>query len=299
MANYANKNDLTLLAQGIRDRLVIDTNTESQALALSSDYPNCVFYTSDTRAIIVGGAVYGRGSTLSAAFRLVADTSGQATWDTNCIYLVPTGTSGQFSMYSYNGGAWVLVSTQTINVSPAAADVTYDLTNTPTLGNGNVQSAIEATLQAIKEEKWEFMRESIPASTLTSLVGSRQQNKCTYNTTTAVTQTSTAWGIFWGLGQLPKGTLIHMSATYSTAHALRFAISDASPEDYYTNNSNSIVGFQFDELLYNETKKVNDVWFELPRTTYISYSRCTSNVTQSLSIQYYVPDYYKKLHESS
>ena len=119
-----------------------------------------MYYTSDTHKIVVGGNVYcdiesigeatcgeiiadifGEGD-FSSAYEFAADTSGQADWDTSKIYYVPSSTAGMYNIYSYTNGAWSY--TQSSSSPIPAANVSYDKTNTPDLGNGNVQSAIEA-----------------------------------------------------------------------------------------------------------------------------------------------------------
>lgn len=141
---YANYNDVLQLTEGIRDRLVIKDKTEAQALVASASYPHCVYYTSDTHCIVVNGQIYGRGAELGSTFGFATDTSGMATWDTNKLYITPTSTSGTYQVYSYENNSWEMPGTITIDIPVSADAITYDLTNTPDLGEGDVQSAIEA-----------------------------------------------------------------------------------------------------------------------------------------------------------
>lgn len=140
---YLNGGGVSDLINGLQGLFANTTKTEAQAIAAASTTPNTVYLTSDTHNIVMGGAVYGRSAYSSSAFAFASDTSAISTWDTSKIYLVPTATSGVLQVYAYNGG-WT--ATGTISLTPAtnAGDITYDLTNTPGLGTGNVQSAIEA-----------------------------------------------------------------------------------------------------------------------------------------------------------
>ena len=152
---YADKERLTSLAQGIRDRLLIKDKTEAQALVLSVTYPNCIYYTSDTHCIIVGGHVYGRSNQVSADAPFaylpadVSSPSADPQFDGNhdTIYIQPikTGTdAGKIKLWWYVNGAWTSTDTLDLVLPTDAEDITYDLTNTPDLGSGDVQSAIEA-----------------------------------------------------------------------------------------------------------------------------------------------------------
>lgn len=270
--------------------------TEAQALALASDKPSTVYLTTDTHSIVSGGVVYGRGSQMTNAFRLVSDTSGQSSWDTSCIYLVPTGTAGQFTAYSYSGSSWSNVGTQSLSVVQQASGVTFD-NSTVNLG-ATVQAAIDALATTAK---WELIRNIFPPQKISSYwsLSSIVRPAALNASGVVITQSSTAWGIYYSLVPIPKGTLVHMTVTYSTAHALTFAISTSSPQDYYTEHSNSLIGYEADDVLYRATVKVNDVYFELPYDGYVIYSRCTSNVTVSLSLDFWPLDQYRRLIETS
>lgn len=271
------------------------SKTESQAIALAADKPSTVYLTTDTHSIVSEGVVYGRGSQMTNAFRLVADTSGQSSWDTSCIYLVPTGTAGQYTAYSYSGSSWSNVGTQTLSVVQQASGVIYDNTGTPDLG-ATVQAAIKDIATTVK---WNFIRDVFPSVNISSYWSlSPIVRPAALNASgVVITQSSTAWGIYYSLVKIPKGTLVHMTVTYSTAHALTFAIGTSSPQDYYTSHSNSLIGYAADDVLYRATVKVNDVYFELPYDGYVIYSRCTSNVSVSLSLDFWPLDQYKQLLE--
>ena len=152
---YADKEKLTSLAQGIRDRLLIKDKTEAQALVLSVTYPNCIYWTSDTHNIIVGGQVYGRSNQVSADAPFsylpadVSSPSADPQFDGNhdTIYIQPIKTgadAGKIKLWWYVNGAWTSTDTLDLVLPTDASDITYDLTNTPDLGSGDVQSAIEA-----------------------------------------------------------------------------------------------------------------------------------------------------------
>lgn len=140
---YLNGAGLANLLDGLHALYANKTKTEAEAVALATEKPGTVYLTTDTHAIVSGGEVYGRGHEMTPAFRLVADTSGQASWDTSYIYLVPTATAGQFTLYSHNSGSWVAVATQSLSIVISASGVTYDRTNTPNVGSGDAQTAIE------------------------------------------------------------------------------------------------------------------------------------------------------------
>ena len=152
---YADKERLTSLAQGIRDRLLIKDKTEAQALVLSVTYPNCIYWTSDTHNIIVGGHVYGRSNQVSADAPFsylpadVSSPSADPQFDGNhdTIYIQPIKTgsdAGKIKLWWYVNGAWTSTDTLDLVLPTEAEDITYDLTATPDLGEGDVQSAIEA-----------------------------------------------------------------------------------------------------------------------------------------------------------
>lgn len=144
---------LTAFAQKIKDTFGIKDKTEAQALVLSSTYPNCVYYTSDTHCIVIGGNIYGRGEQIVAsnfAF-LPASEPGPGHdptfQDTTKIYVQPDSSNpGYFKLWWYlqSDLTWINGGSFPLDIPLTAEDISYDLTPTPDLGTGDVQSAIEA-----------------------------------------------------------------------------------------------------------------------------------------------------------
>ena len=151
--NY--KESITALLEGLKGIFENKTATEASAIAQAATKPSTIFYTSDTHAIVVGGKVYGRSNQVSAdapfAY-LPADVSSPAAdpqFDGNhdTIYIQPIKTgadAGKIKLWWYVNNAWVSSDTLDLVLPTDAEDITYDLTNTPDLGSGDVQSAIEA-----------------------------------------------------------------------------------------------------------------------------------------------------------
>lgn len=195
---YADKERLTSLAQGIRDRLLIKDKTEAQALVLSVTYPNCIYYTSDTHNIIVGGHVYGRSNQVSADAPFaylpadIASPSADPQFDGNhdTIYIQPIKTgadAGKIKLWWYVNSAWTSTDTLDLVLPTEAEDITYDLTNTPDLGNGDVQSAIEALDGKVEQVKEDVVRTGY-------LIASWEDDKILTSTTYAVGSTIGEWG---------------------------------------------------------------------------------------------------------
>ena len=195
---YADKERLTSLAQGIRDRLLIKDKTEAQALVLSVTYPNCIYYTRDTHCIIVGGQVYGRSNQVSADAPFsylpadVSSPSADPQFDGNrdTIYIQPIKTgsdAGKIKLWWYVNGAWTSTDTLDLVLPTEAEDITYDLTNTPDLGNGDVQSAIEALDGKVEQVKEDVVRTGY-------LIASWEDDKILTSTTYAVGSTIGEWG---------------------------------------------------------------------------------------------------------
>ena len=195
---YADKEKLTSLAQGIRDRLLIKDKTEAQALVLSVTYPNCIYWTSDTHNIIVGGQVYGRSNQVSADAPFsylpsdVSSPSADPQFDVNhdTIYIQPikTGTdAGKIKLWWYVNGAWTSTDTLDLVLPTDASDITYDLTATPDLGSGDVQSAIEALDSKVEKVAEDVVRTGY-------LIASWEDDKILTNTTYAVGSTICEWG---------------------------------------------------------------------------------------------------------
>ena len=195
---YADKERLTSLAQGIRDRLLIKDKTEAQALVLSVTYPNCIYYTSDTHCIIVGGQVYGRSNQVSADAPFaylpadVSSPSADPQFDGNhdTIYIQPIKTgsdAGKIKLWWYANGAWTSTDTLDLVLPTDASDITYDLADTPDLGSGDVQSAIEALDGKVEEVKEDVVRTGY-------LITSWEDDKILTSTTYAVGSTVGEWG---------------------------------------------------------------------------------------------------------
>ena len=150
--NY--KESITALLEGLKGIFENKTATEASAIAQASSKPSTIFYTSDTHAIVVGGHVYGRSNQVSADAPFaylpadVSSPSADPQFDGNhdTIYIQPikTGTdAGKIKLWWYVNSAWVSTDTLDLVLPTEASDITYDLTATPDLGSGDVQSAIE------------------------------------------------------------------------------------------------------------------------------------------------------------
>lgn len=151
--NY--KESITALLEGLKGIFENKTATEASAIAQAATKPSTIFYTSDTHAIVVGGHVYGRSNQVSADAPFaylpadVSSPSADPQFDGNhdTIYIQPIKTgadAGKIKLWWYVNGAWVSSDTLDLVLPTEASDITYDLTNTPDLGSGDVQSAIEA-----------------------------------------------------------------------------------------------------------------------------------------------------------
>lgn len=152
MGQYANIDTLTAFAQKIKEMAVRD-KTEAQALVLSTSHPDYVYYTSDTHCIVKNGQIYGRGEQIVASNFAFLPASEQAPGldptftDTTKIYVQPdTATPGNFKLWWCVPGTttWVNGGSFPLDIPLTAEDISYDLTPTPDLGTGDVQSAIEA-----------------------------------------------------------------------------------------------------------------------------------------------------------
>ena len=168
MATYTNyKDSITAVISNLKTLFGNTTMNEAQAIAASSTKPNTIFYTSDTHNIVLNGQIYGRSSQVTAnAFAYlpasVPDPSGDPSFgDTTKIYIQPTSTAGVMRLWWYIDGTWVSTDTMAMSVPISAEDITYDLTNTPDLGEGDVQSAIETLSDETlgkNEEVWVNMQ---------------------------------------------------------------------------------------------------------------------------------------------
>lgn len=194
--NY--KESITALLEGLKGIFENKTATEASAIAQAATKPSTIFYTSDTHAIVVGGKVYGRSNQVSAdapfAY-LPADVSSPAAdpqFDGNhdTIYIQPIKTgadAGKIKLWWYVNNAWVSSDTLDLVLPTEAEDITYDLTNTPDLGSGDVQSAIEALDGKVEEAKEDVVRTGY-------LIASWEDDKILTSTTYAVGSTIGEWG---------------------------------------------------------------------------------------------------------
>ena len=165
--NY--KESITALLEGLKGIFENKTATEASAIAQAATKPSTIFYTSDTHAIVVGGQVYGRSNQVSADAPFaylpadVASPSADPQFDGNhdTIYIQPIKTgadAGKIKLWWYVNGAWTSTDTLDLVLPTEASQVTYDLTNTPDLGSGDVQSAIEALDGKVEEVKEDVVR---------------------------------------------------------------------------------------------------------------------------------------------
>ena len=194
--NY--KESITALLEGLKGIFENKTATEASAIAQAATKPSTIFYTSDTHAIVVGGKVYGRSNQVSAdapfAY-LPADVSSPAAdpqFDGNhdTIYIQPIKTgadAGKIKLWWYVNGAWTSTDTLDLVLPTDASDITYDLTATPDLGSGDVQSAIEALDGKVEQLKEDVVRTGY-------LISSWEDDKILTSTTYAVGSTIGEWG---------------------------------------------------------------------------------------------------------
>ena len=194
--NY--KESITALLEGLKGIFENKTATEASAIAQAATKPSTIFYTSDTHAIVVGGQVYGRSNQVSAdapfAYlpAVVSSPSADPQFDGNrdTIYIQPIKTgadAGKIKLWWYVNNAWVSTDTLDLVLPTEAEDITYDLTNTPDLGNGDVQSAIEALDGKVEKVKEDVVRTGY-------LITSWEDDKILTSTTYAVGSTIGEWG---------------------------------------------------------------------------------------------------------
>ena len=274
--------------------LVIRDKTEAQALAQSTSNPDYIYYTSDTNCIVVNGHIYGRGGQLGAAFAFATDTSGMATWDTSKLYLTPTATDGVYQVYSYENNSWEMPGTISLDIPVSADAITYDLTNTPDLGEGDVQSAIETLDEKVTDMHDDFIKEWMPSFTpISSRYAIGSQNGVSFtntndNTTwTLSTQSNTNYRAYWTKSIVKKGTIvqIQMISTVSTAYWRILGYSTSSPQDYYTSNSNSIIGFVINHKIgaTNNKNATYEKEYIMPEDGYIVYTNINAATTISFT----------------
>ena len=193
--NY--KESITALLEGLKGIFENKTATEASAIAQAATKPSTIFYTSDTHAIVVGGQVYGRSNQVSADAPFaylpaeVSSPSADPQFDGNhdTIYIQPIKTgadAGKIKLWWYVNGAWVSTDTLDLVLPTDASDITYDLTNTPDFGSGDVQSAIEALYGKVEEVKEDVVRTGY-------LISSWEDDKILTSTTYAVGSTIGDW----------------------------------------------------------------------------------------------------------
>lgn len=172
--NY--KESITALLEGLKGIFENKTATEASAIAQAATKPSTIFYTSDTHAIVVGGHVYGRSNQVSADAPFaylpadVSSPSADSQFDGNhdTIYIQPIKTgadAGKIKLWWYVNNTWVSTDTLDLVLPTEASDITYDLTNTPDLGSGDVQSAVEALdgkVEDLRDEVFGDEWENIP-----------------------------------------------------------------------------------------------------------------------------------------
>ena len=194
--NY--KESITALLEGLKGIFENKTATEASAIAQAATKPSTIFYTSDTHAIVVGGQVYGRSNQVSADAPFAylpadvpspaADPQFDGNRDTIYIQPIKTGSdAGKIKLWWYVNNAWVSTDTLDLVLPTDAEDITYDLTNTPDLGSGDVQSAIEALDGKVEEAKEDVVRTGY-------LIASWEDDKILTSTTYAVGSTIGEWG---------------------------------------------------------------------------------------------------------
>lgn len=194
--NY--KESITALLEGLKGIFENKTATEASAIAQAATKPSTIFYTSDTHAIVVGGQVYGRSNQVSADAPFAylpadvpspaADPQFDGNRDTIYIQPIKTGSdAGKIKLWWYVNNAWVSTDTLDLVLPTDAEDITYDLTNTPDLGSGDVQSAIEALDGKVEEAKEDVVRTGY-------LIASWEDDKIQTSTTYAVGSTIGEWG---------------------------------------------------------------------------------------------------------
>ena len=194
--NY--KESITALLEGLKGIFENKTATEASAIAQAATKPSTIFYTSDTHAIVVGGQVYGRSNQVSADAPFAylpavvpspaADPQFDGNHDTIYIQPIKTGAdAGKIKLWWYVNNAWVSSDTLDLVLPTEAEDITYDLTNTPDLGSGDVQSAIEALDGKVEEVKEDVVRTGY-------LIASWEDDKILTSTTYAVGSTIGEWG---------------------------------------------------------------------------------------------------------
>lgn len=277
----------TALVNALKTLFENRTCTEAQAIAYASTKPNTVFYTSDTHNIVVGGIVYGRSEQITAnAFAYLPaselDPSDPAFSDTTKIYIQPTSTAGVMKLWWYYNGQWINSDSQAMSVPISAEDITYDLTNTPDLGEGDVQSAIEALYgkvgdvdQRIDDEKAEFIKDRFPSQNVSNYSRTNVNYKVEIvnGVVTYISNSSYITGFY--SKPIHKGSLCNLNLYYSSASSgwggLSFwGYSTQNPVDYIASHGN-IVGLPTTpiKISYKAGVWIRDLWYMMPEDGYL------------------------------
>ena len=315
MATY--QQSITALVDGLKTLFENRTCTEAQALANATSKPNTIYYTSDTHCVVVGGQIYGRGQQLSSVFRFCPSGSvpGQDPdfSDPDYIYIVPDGTS--FTLYWLNpGGAWSHTTGFQFDIATSAEDISYDLTQTPDLGTGNVQSAIEALdgkVEAvdarIDDEKVEFIKERFPSKNVSNYTRHIVNYKFEWVNGQAVYTANTSYRVGYYSKLVPKGSLCQLSLYYTSAPSTwgglsMWGYSTTNIDDYIAENG-SIVGLPTIRIKHiHGNGLIRDYLFIMPEDGYLIYAyQNTYSPTIGTSLIYDANDltdlyteYYKK-----
>lgn len=305
MANYATyKDSITALVSNLKTLFGNTTMNEAQAIAASATKPNTIFYTSDTHNIVLNGQIYGRSEQITAdAFAYLpaneaAPGQDPAFSDTTKIYIQPTSTAGVMKLWWYYNGTWVSTDTMAMSVPASAEDITYDLTNTPDLGEGDVQSAIEAVDakvddvdQRIDDEKVEFIKERFPLGDVNELYTQRNKTTVTFNNVTNGSgvwildyQASTNYVARWTEKKVPKGALVVVNVTMTSSAWMICGWDSASPQEYYTEHSNSIVDYVIHNRITATNALSHTYSYIMPDDGYLIWQLRTNITTVTINV---------------
>lgn len=314
MATY--QQSITALVDGLKTLFENRTCTEAQAIANASSKPNTIYYTTDTKCVVVGGQIYGRGQQLSSVFRFIpaGETPGQGEFsDTGVIYVQPDGTN--FVLWWYQpSGTWVHTGSIAFDIATSASDISYDLTPTPDLGGGDVQSAIEALdgkVEAvdarIDDEKVEFIKERFPSKNVSNYTRHTVNYKFEWVNGQAVYTANTSYRVGYYSKLVPKGSFCQLSLYYTSAPSTwgglsMWGYSTTNIDDYIAENG-SIVGLPTIRIKHiHGNGWIRDALFIMPEDGYLicAYQN-TYSPTLGTSLIYDVNDltdlyteYYKK-----
>ena len=303
--NY--RTSTTALVDALKGLFENRTCTEAQAIANASSKPNTIYYTTDTKCVVVGGQIYGRGQQLSSVFRFCPSGSvpGQDPdfSDPDYIYIVPDGTS--FTLYWLNpGGAWSHTTGFQFDIATSAEDISYDLTQTPDLGTGDVQSAIEALDGKVKavdaridDEKVEFIKNVFPTKLDTDYTRVNRTSARFDNGNLVAVSAGSTFYVTYTAEKVPKGSLIHLVAKHSQGSYYSYiGYATSSPVDWYAEHS-TMVGFELTGQLYWKSANSHDVYVILPEEGWLVFgwvSAYSYSYTRTIYSSDVIKDYYKK-----